>query len=181
MMLTTVYKTRLRRSSRSTPWPQPLASHPTMPRRSDYSDYSSPCGSYHCSSRRDTCASHRCRSALASRLDRRNVEVNTWKNKLYPRLDNIDLIKKDIRRCCDRSAWHGREITRAYSRFAAAMNCAVPQPRCRCRACSIVYADQKIKLLKTQYAEAERWLEALKRHRWQYDLASMSVVANVGR
>lgn len=180
-MSTVYYKMRLRCHSRTLLWPQPLVSLPTMPHNSGYSDISEPCHKEHCSSRRGYCPSRSCRAALASRLGRRQVEINTWKNKLNPALDNIHFIKKDIRRCCDRSAWHGREITRAYSRFAAVMNCSVPHPRCRCRTCSIAYADQKIKLLRTQYSEAERWLDALKKHRWQYDLGSLSIVANAGR
>ncbi|GAB7333147.1 hypothetical protein MBLNU13_g04810t1 [Cladosporium sp. NU13] len=118
-----------------------------------------------------------CRNALASRLDRRELTITTKKNVLYPILDNIDLIKKDIRHRCDRSAWKGREITHAYARFASAMNQRVAPASCRCKMCAIERADRKIALLSAQHHEAKRWLDALRKYRWKYDLDASSASA----
>lgn len=183
MMTAICYKMRLRCPSRSVRWQQPPAfiSFATMPSAS-YSDIPSPCGRNHCPSQRTYCCTNRsCRAALASRLDRRELTITTWRNVRNPVLDNIDLIRKDIRHNCDRSAWKGKEMTRASSRFATIMNCTLASPRCRCRACSIERADRKIKLLSAQYSEAKRWLETLKKYRWQYDLDNISNIASVGR
>lgn len=182
MMTAIYYKMRLRSPSRSVRWQQPTAFKPfaTMPSAS-YSDIPSPCRRNHCPSQRVYCNQRSCRAALASRLDRREVTITTWRNTRNPVLDNIDLIRDDIRRYCDRSAWKGKEMTRASTRFATIMNCTLASPRCRCKTCAIERADRKIKLLAAQYSEAKRWLETLKKYRWQYDLDNISNIASVGR
>jgi hypothetical protein len=185
MMTTTVhYKMRFRCSSRVLRWPpnhQTPAILPTMPQSVQFLDIASPCKRNHCTSRSKYCTHRSCQTALASRLDRRELTITTKKNVLNPILDNIDLIKKDIRHRCDRTAWKGTEITQAYARFAAAMDSIVAPSRCRCKTCSIERADRKIALLSKQYSEAKRWLEALKKYRRIHDLDASSNAASVGR
>lgn len=182
MMATVCYKMRYRCSSRTLRWPNyHLETFPTMPRSTQFSDISSPCRRNHCTSRSKYCSQRSCRNALASRLDRRDLTITTKKNVLYPVLDNIEMIKKDIRHKCDRTAWKGREITSAYARFASAMNQTVPPSSCQCKTCLIERADRKIALLSTQHYEAKRWLDALRKYRWKYDLDASSVTASVGR
>jgi hypothetical protein len=182
-MTTVYYKMRVGCSPRTTQWPHHTpATFPTMARGgSHFSDISKPCRRDHCTSRPKCCSSRSCRNALASRLGRRELTVITKKNVLYPVLDNIDLIKEDIRHRCDRSAWKGREITQAYSRFDSAMRQSVAPARCGCKTCAIERADRKIALLSAQHREAKRWLDALRRYRRKHDLDASSVAANVGR
>jgi hypothetical protein len=183
MMTTVYYKMRVRCSSQTLQWPHHTpARFPTMARGSThFSDIPKPCRRDHCTSRPKCCSQRNCRSALASRLDRRELKITTKKNILYPVLDNIELIKQDIRYQCDHPAWKGREITQAYSRFASAMDQRIPPARCGCKTCAIERADRKIALLSAQYHEAKRWLDALRKYRWKHDLAASSVTANVGR
>ena len=187
MMATVYYKMRYRRSSQTLlRWPNhshaTFPTIPTMARGSThFSDIPKPCRGNHCPSRPNCCSRRSCRNALASRLDRRELTITTKKNVLYPVLDNIDLIKKDIRHRCDRSAWKGMEISQAYARFASAMNQTVAPASCRCKTCAIERADRKIDLLKAQHQEAKRWLDALRKYRWKHDLDASSVSANVGR
>lgn len=183
MMTTTNYKMRYRCSSQTLRWPDcSRTTFPSMARGSaHFSDIPKPCRGDHCPSRSKCCSRRSCRNALASRLDRRELTITTKKNVLYPVLDNIDLIKKDIRHRCDRSAWKGREITHAYARFAAAMNQRIPPASCRCKTCAIERADRKIALLSWQHHEAKRWLDALKKYRWKYDLDALSSSATVSR
>jgi hypothetical protein len=42
--------------------------------------------------------------------------------------------------------------------------------KCGCRSCAIGVANRRIELLGVQYAEARRYLDALKRFRWEWDL-----------
>ena len=182
-MATVYYKIRYRCPSQTPRWPHhtPTTS-PTMARGSaHFSDIPKPCRREHCTSRRRYCSQRSCRNALALRLDRRELTITTKKNVLHPVLANIALIKKDIRHKCDLSAWRGREITRARSRFESAMDRTVAPARCRCKTCSIQRADRKIALLSEQYNEARRWLDALRKYRWKHDLAASSVAANVRR
>ena len=41
---------------------------------------------------------------------------------------------------------------------------------CGCVSCKIGMADARIEVLGVQYAEARRYLEALKRFRWEWNL-----------
>lgn len=180
---TTNYKMRFRNASQTLRWPNySRTTFPTMARGSaHFSDIAKPCRDNHCLSRSKCCSRRSCRNALASRLDRRELTITTKKNILYPVLDNIDLIKKDIRHRCDRSAWKGREITHAYDRFASTMNQRIAPASCRCKTCAIERADRKIALLTAQYREAKRWLDALRKYRWKYDLDASSRSATVSR
>jgi hypothetical protein len=188
MMATVYYKMRYRPTAQTLRWPNHShttfpTTFPTMARGSaHFSDIPRPCKGNHCPSRGPNCCSRRsCRNALAARLDRRELTITTKKNVLYPVLDNIDLIKKDIRHRCDRSAWKGKEITHAYARFASVMNASVALASCRCKTCAIERADRKIALLSAQHHEAKRWLDALRKYRWKYDLDASSTSATVSR
>jgi hypothetical protein len=184
MTTTIYYKMRFRCSSRALRWPpnnQSPVILPTMPQSVQFSDIASPCRRNHCPSRSQHCTHRGCQQALASRRERRELTINTKKNVLNPVLDNIDLIKNDIRHRCDRTAWKCKEITQAYARFAAVMDSTVAPSRCRCKTCSIERADRKIALLSQQHSEAKRWLEALKRFRRIYDLDASSATASIGR
>jgi hypothetical protein len=185
MMTTTIYyKMRSRCSFRALRWSpnnQSPVILPSMPQSVQFSDIASPCRRNHCTSRSHYCTHRSCQLALSSRLDRRELTITTKKNVLNPVLDNIDLIKKDIRHRCDRTAWKGVEITQAYARFAAAMDSTIAPSRCRCKTCSIERADRKIALLSKQYLEAKRWLEALRIYRRKHDLDASSASASVGR
>jgi hypothetical protein len=50
------------------------------------------------------------------------------------------------------------------------MRRVVKSGRCGCVSCKIVLADRRVELLGVQYGEARRYLEALKRFRWEWDL-----------
>ena len=184
MMATVYYKMRYRSSAQTLRWPPNYSDtrFPTMARGSThFSDIAKACKGNHCPSRPNCCSRRSCRNALASRLDRRELTITTKKNVLYPVLDNIDLIKRDTRHRCDRSAWKGKEITHAYARFASVMNASVAPASCRCKTCAIERADRKIALLSAQHHEAKRWLDALRKYRWKYDLDASSTSATVSR
>jgi hypothetical protein len=161
----------------------PLAIFPKMPSSAKFSDIPSTCRRNHCPSCPKPCTARSCNAALSARLARRDLTITTKTNVLNPILDNIEFIKKDIRHKCDRSAWKGREITRAHERFAAAMGSGVSVQRgeCRCKVCAIERRDAKIARLVMQYVEAKRWLDVLKKFRWRWDLDASSVAAGVGR
>lgn len=153
-----------------------------MGRSSNYSDTPSPCRRNHCPSRaKRPCSRISCQQALTSRLERRDLAINTNRNILNPVLSNIKLIQQDIRHKCDRSALRGRDVSLAYSRFSAAMDRTVEAVRCECKTCLIERQDRRIALLVAQHGEAKRWLEVLKKYRWKYDLDNCSMVARVGR
>jgi hypothetical protein len=50
------------------------------------------------------------------------------------------------------------------------MRRVVKTGRCGCVSCKIGLADRRIELLGVQYGEARRYLEALKRFRWEWNL-----------
>ena len=138
---------------------------------SQFSDISTPCArKSHCPLRPPTCTRRHCLSALTSRLERRNLTLTTKTNSLNPVITNIRLLTQDIRAKCDRRAWHGREINGAYARYAEVMRRVVKTGRCGCVSCKIGLADRRIELLGVQYGEARRYLEALKRFRWEWNL-----------
>jgi hypothetical protein len=45
--------------------------------------------------------------------------------------------------------------------------------KCGCTSCAIERADRGVELLSLQHAEARRYLDALKRFRWQWDLEGL--------
>jgi hypothetical protein len=139
---------------------------------SQFSDISTPCARKSpCPLRPPTCTRRHCQSALASRLERRHLTLTTKTNSLNPVITNIRLLTQDIRANCDRRAWHGREINGAYARYAEVMRrVVVVKTKCGCRSCAIGVADRRIELLALQYVEARRYLDALKRFRWEWDL-----------
>lgn len=47
---------------------------------------------------------------------------------------------------------------------------ASPRSKCGCVSCAIERADRGVELLGLQHAEARRYLDALKKFRWRWDL-----------
>lgn len=154
---------------------------PNMARSAQNVDATPACRRTHCRSRLRYCIRPSCVQAIASRLERRHVGINTHRNILNPVLDNIEFITEDIRHKCNCTAWKGKTMTRARSRYNSAMDRTIAPSPCSCKTCLIDRADRKIQLLSSQHTEARRYLDVLKQYRREHDLDAPSAAGSAGR